>query len=229
MACPIFKTVTVTFIPPVPVPSGGYRVKWRVKGTSSYTTATGPFTSSPIILTNIPACEDIEGTIENDCGGTYSNPVVFTASKMATLVCGDTISRSNTSTQGYIYPKELIDLASTSASTINLNWVVGEVPNRISVFNSNNEQVASTGWKGTADYPGPWGLTLNTVNSGTISFLKASGDSRFFYLLVDHAGHPTMSDNWQVTIVCPNDINTPTGSSILPSGLFISNNNSILY
>jgi hypothetical protein len=202
MACPILKTVTVTFVPPAPAPSGGYRVKWRVKGAASYTTATGPFTSSPIVLTNIPACEDIEGTIENDCGGSYSNPVSFTASKVATMVCGTTVSRSNTSTQSYVYPKELIDLGATTSSTIYLNWSVGEIPNRIAVYNSENVQVANTGWKGSANYPGPWGSSLETANTGTLDFQKASGDGRFFYILADNAGHPTLGDNWQATLSC---------------------------
>jgi hypothetical protein len=224
MACPILKTVTVTFIPPAPAPSGGYRVKWRVKGTSSYTTATGPFTSSPIVLTNIPACEDIEGTIENDCGGSYSNPVAFSASKVATMVCGTTVSRSNTSTQSYIYPKELIDLSGTTSPTIYLNWSVGDIPNRIAVYNSENFQVANTGWKGSANYPGPWGSTLQTANTGTLDFQKASGDGRFFYILADNAGHPTLGDNWQATLSCvaSGGNNDSGGTTKVPTSISIT-------
>jgi hypothetical protein len=201
MACPITRTLTINFAPNG-TPANGYRVKWRVVGTSSYTTATGPFTTSPITVSDVPACDNIEGTIEGDCDGTYSTAVNFSAPKVTPLVCGSNISRSYSGSSFYIYPKELIDLQGVTSSSILVNWTVGDVPNRINIYNSADELIATTGWKGTANYSGPWGATLSTNANGTLSFDKASGDGRYFTINAETVGDGTFSDNWQASISC---------------------------
>lgn len=202
MACPITRTLTVNFVPNG-TPANGYRVKWRVVGTSSYTTATGPFTSSPITIPSVPACDNIEGTIEGNCNGTYSTAVNFSAPKVTPLVCGSNISRSYSGSSFYTYPKELIDLQGVTSSSILVNWAVGDVPNRINVYNSADELIATTGWKGTADYSGPWGANLSTNANGTLSFPKASGDGRYFTINAETiGGGGSFTDNWQASISC---------------------------
>ena len=214
MACPITRSLVLNFTPPIPAPANGYRVKWRVVGTPTYTTATGSFTSSPITLTGLPACDNIEGTIESSCSVTsFSAPATFTASKVNPLVCGSTVTRTNDSSQFYVYPKELIDLNGTTATTIYVNWVSNEVPNRINVYDSNNNLLVTTGWKGISATSGPWGANLNTATNGTIEFNRTAGDGRFFTLNAEHAGSATLSDNWQASISCTGSTGTGGGGS----------------
>lgn len=72
-------TLTVTFTPAVPTPSGGYRVKyWPTASPSSITTVTA--SSSPYVITGLTEL-DYSGTIEASCGGgLYSTPQSFSGS-----------------------------------------------------------------------------------------------------------------------------------------------------
>lgn len=207
MPCPITRSLVLNFTPPTPAPANGYRVKWRVVGTTQYTTAAGPFTSSPITLTNIPACDNIEGTIESSCSTTsFSAPASFSANKITALGCGSSVNRSQTTTTFYTYPKELVDLIGVTAQTVDVQWVSNDVPNRINVYDANNTLIASTGWKGVAAYTGPWSTpsspNLNTATSGTLTFDRTLGDGRYFSINAETAGHATLEDNWQATIAC---------------------------
>lgn len=203
MACPVLKTLNISFTAPSPIPQNGYRVKWRVVGTSTYTTAVGPFVSSPALVTNVPACENVEGTIEAVCGAVYSSVATFVATKEQTFVCGNTVSGSTLSPSFYIYPRKLVDL-NGSADSITINYDVSTIPNRINVYNSDNTLVVSSGWKGEASYAGPWGATLSTANTGSLNFLKstAGGDQRWYTINAEHAGNASVNDAWSATISC---------------------------
>lgn len=203
MSCPLLKTLRVSFTPPTSPPDNGYRVKWRVVGTSTYTTATGPFITSPVEITNIPACENIEGTVEAICGSSYSSVASFTATKETSYVCGNTITGTSSSASYITYPKRLFDLQG-SADEVTISYDVSGVPNRFNVYNSEDSLIISSGWKGTANYAGPWGNSLNTLTTGTVSFNKstAGGDQRWYYVTVEHAGNATTSDAWTATLSC---------------------------
>lgn len=203
MACPITKTLRVLFTAPQSAPSSGYRIRWRVVGTSTYTTAIGPFLSSPATINNVPACEDIEGTVESSCGGVFSTVVTFTATKEQSIVCGGNLSDSILSPTFVTYPQKLIDLQG-SADFITLNYDASTTPNRFSVYNSNNGLIVSSGWVGTAAYAGPWGASLSTSSSGTLTFTKstAGGDQRWYYLTVEHAGNANTTDAWTASVAC---------------------------
>jgi hypothetical protein len=71
-------TLTISFIPTSPAPINGYRVRYRVKGSSSaYTQMVPNATSSPVTITGLDNVE-YEGAIDADCGsGTFSSPVLF--------------------------------------------------------------------------------------------------------------------------------------------------------
>lgn len=203
MACPVLKTLSVSFTAPSPIPANGYRVKWRVVGTSTYTTAVGPFVSSPALVTNVPACENVEGTIEAVCGAVFSAVASFVAAKEETFVCGSSVSGTTSSSSFYIYPRKLVDL-NGSADSITINYDVATLPNRINVYNSENALVVTSGWRGTAAYAGPWGATLSTASTGSINFLKstAGGDQRWYTINAEHAGHASITDSWSATIAC---------------------------
>ena len=204
MACPILKTLRISFTAPNPVPDNGYRVKWRVVGTSTYTTATGPFTSSPVTLNNIPSCENVEGTVEAVCGATYSSVATFLAVKDTVYVCNASISGSTTSGAYYIYPKKVFDLQG-SGDTVTINYNAFDLPNRFNFYNSDNNLVGNSGWKGYSTFPGPWGTSLNTPATGSFSFSKAAtgGDGRWYYLTTEFVGTGTdTTDAWNATVAC---------------------------
>lgn len=240
MPCPITRSLVLNFTPPTPAPANGYRVKWRVVGTTQYTTAAGPFTSSPITLTNIPACDNIEGTIESSCSTTsFSAPASFSANKITALGCGSSVSRSQTTTTFYTYPKELVDLIGVTAQTVDVQWVSNDVPNRINVYDANNTLIASTGWKGVAAYTGPWSTpsspNLNTATSGTLTFDRTLGDGRYFSINAETAGHATLEDNWQATIACTagaggggGGVGTPT-YAVTPSVTSVNEGSSVVF
>lgn len=234
MACPILKTLRISFTPPVPAPDNGYRVKWRVVGTSTYTTVSQVFTTSPITLSNIPACENVEGTIESICGAVYSTVVTFSATKEQSYVCGSNITGGQLSSQFMTYPPRLID-TQNSGNTVVIAYNANDVPNRFNVYNSNNELVASSSWVGTASYAGPWGLTLNTSASGTLTINKstAGGDQRYYYIVVEHAGNASLADAWNIGISCSGtggSGGTPTATWVVtPSVSTVTEGNSVTF
>jgi len=202
MACPVTRTITINFNPSTPAPANGYRVRWRNVGSANYIIA-GTYTSSPVVLPNIPMCVAVEGTIENSCGNNdYSSSTLWSVPALSSTKCSNILVRSKLSPSFYIYPKELIDVDNSSSTNISLNYIANDTPNRFTVYNSDNTIVANSNWVGVADYAGPWGSSLNTDISGTLTFPKVSGDGRFFYLVVEHAGHATITDSWQVTLGC---------------------------
>jgi hypothetical protein len=202
MACPVTRTITINFNPSTPAPANGYRVRWRTVGSESFIIA-GNFNSSPVVLNNIPMCSAIEGTIENSCGNNdYSSSTVWSVPALTSTKCANILVRSKLSPSYYTYPKELLDVDNSASSTISLNYIANDTPNKFIVYNSDSTEVANSGWVGVANYAGPWGSILDTNISGSLTFPKASGDGRFFSLVVEHAGHATITDSWQVTLGC---------------------------
>lgn len=68
-------TLVITFTEPVPAPTNGYIVKYRIKGSAdAYTTVTS--STSPINIT-VADGVDYEGTIQSDCDGSVSPEIVF--------------------------------------------------------------------------------------------------------------------------------------------------------
>lgn len=81
--CNSFKTLTLNYTSPSIEPANGYVVKWRIAGSgNAYTTEPNKY-GNPIYIPNIPACYNIEGTIQADCGGSLSNPVSFAITSSA--------------------------------------------------------------------------------------------------------------------------------------------------
>lgn len=230
MACPILKTLQISFTAPNPVPANGYRVKWRVVGDSTYTTEIGPFVNSPVVLNNIPACVNVEGTIEAICGGSYSAVVSFTATKDQTYVCGNTITGSTLSSTFVIYPKKLLDLQG-SPDVITMSYDVSTLPNRFNLYNSDNTLIVSSGWKGVAAYSGPWGATISTPTTGTISFTKSQsgGDLRWYYMTAEHAGNANTTDSWTTTLSCAAGNGTTPTYSVTPSATSVNEGQTLTF
>ena len=73
------------------------------------------------------------------------------------------------------YPAKIINPSDTSTNVF--NWVALDRPNRFNVYN-NGSLISTSGWVGTANYPGPWGMSLSTPGSGSFSFSWTSTSNR---------------------------------------------------
>ncbi len=77
--------ITINYIPCIPAPANGYRLKWRVAGSDSPYTDEGNFTTTPIVFTDSinPAGTCYEGFLQSDCsdsgisgsGAALGNPI----------------------------------------------------------------------------------------------------------------------------------------------------------
>jgi hypothetical protein len=65
--CDKYRVLTLNYAPPTIEPTNGYVVQWRAVGENIWNTIEGVF-NNPILIPNVPACYNIEGTIQADCG-----------------------------------------------------------------------------------------------------------------------------------------------------------------
>lgn len=209
--CPITKTLTVSFTGSNPAPSNGYKVGYRKLGsTGNYTFVSPNPTTSPVVIPNVPVCEDLQVMIQSECDNSQvSSPQTQTVTAYTSQVCNAVISGNHTHNGFYAYDPYLLNVQG-AASTITLTYDVVSKPNRFSVYDDNDNLVVSSGWKGVANYAGPWGATLNTATTGSISFTKAAGKC-FYKLIVESVTDVSFADTFSVTFSCPNSAPvTPT-------------------
>lgn len=84
MSCSTFKTLQVSFLPPDIPPANGYLVKWRVVGDTTWNEVTQY--GNPVTIAGVPACFNIEGTIQANCGnGNLGFPINFAATGGTTI------------------------------------------------------------------------------------------------------------------------------------------------
>ena len=87
-------------------------------------------------------------------------------------------------------------------------------PNRFGVYDSNG-LVYSTGWKGFANYPGPWGSSLNTNTNGSENVCFTSLTGRYVQVDVGSADPANpVSDYFTWDLSC---LGTCPGASPTPS------------
>jgi len=85
LPCSTYKTLEISFNSPSIPPANGYIVKWRVVGQTNWNTVYQ--NQNPITIANVPACFNIEGTIQANCGnGNLGAEIIFAVSG-ATTVC----------------------------------------------------------------------------------------------------------------------------------------------
>lgn len=201
--CPITKSLQVAFTGSSPAPANGYIVKWRIDGSGNEYTQVYPNpTSSPVTITGVPACEDIEVVMQAQCANSQvSATQTIIATAYPSTGCGTTINASHTHNGYYLYPEYLLDLQA-AASNITLIYDVLNKPNRIRVYDDTNNVVADSDWRGVAAYGGQWGTSLNTPSTGTLSFVKASGKC-FYKLVIESITDVSFQDACQISITCP--------------------------
>lgn len=90
----------------------------------------------------------------------------------------------------------------SGTTTVNLQWTSGERPNRITLY-KDGLLIDSTGWRGYANYGGPWGSNLNTTQNGTMTFNPVPGSG---YRLRIEVGNwdplNPLTDNVSIQINC---------------------------
>jgi hypothetical protein len=129
---------------------------------------------------------------------------VFTSSNSASLRsagCGGSFSGSWANNGYHQYATDTIRLDSVAqGKTIKVYVSSYEVPNRFAVYDaSTGGIVASSSWMGYANYPGPWGMSLNTAQSGTLTFTR--GAAALYYFVVETSVNGT-SDSYYATVSC---------------------------
>jgi hypothetical protein len=210
--CPVTKTLTVNFTGITPAPAGGYTVKWNTPN-SSWTFVTPNPTTSPVTIPNVPVCEDVTVIMEAQCpnsSSTIQQSTVVTA--QTNYGCTSTITGSHTHSGTYTYPAYIINVTAATGS-INLNWSTSGdsgLPNKFTLYDSSNNLVSTTDWKGVAAFAGPWGSSLSTATTGTLTFTPTSG-SCYYKLVVESYTNSSVQDTFQVAVACP----TPS-STVVP-------------
>lgn len=198
--------LTIAFTAPSPAPVNGYRVRYRKVGTTSYNTISPYPTASPVVITGLENGVNYEGSIEAACAdGLFSSVVAFSAATPHSFVqCGASISNTYSGNNAYSYPAVYIDTFNPAITQLNISYDAVDRPNRFSVYDDENNLVATTGWKGTASYSGPWGASLSGATNGVLNVTRSAGVT--YYKLVIEAGPANLSnpinDGFSVGISC---------------------------
>lgn len=115
--------------------------------------------------------------------------------------CGGSFSGSWSTTGYHQYVQDSIKLDSVAiGATISLSVSSYDVPNRFTVTNgTTGSLVAASSWMGYTTNSGPWGMSLNTAETGTLTFTR--GSSSLYLLLVETVVNSD-SDSYSVSISC---------------------------
>jgi hypothetical protein len=199
--CPITKTLSVTFTGSTPAPSNGYIVKWAIpNGAWNYVTPNP--TSSPVSIPNVPACEDVTVVMQSQCDNSQvSSEQTIVATGSTLYDCGDTITASHTHNGYYQYAPYILDVRG-AAGTVSIAYDVIDKPNKITVYDDLNNQVATSDWKGVAAYGGQWGTSLNTPTTGFFTFTKTTGKC-FYKIVIESITDVSIQDSCTLNITCP--------------------------
>lgn len=123
-----------------------------------------------------------------------------TTMSSGTYGCGAFLNGTYGGSGSYTYSDYSLDLSSAaSGATISINVTSYDVPNKFDVYDAASNLVVSSAWMGYATYYGPWGASLNTPQSKTISFSKTSTS----YVLRVQTITQGYSDSWEASISCP--------------------------
>lgn len=118
----------------------------------------------------------------------------------STYTCGSN-ANDNYAVSGYHkYPTYTLDLSATDqGSTITVTVNSYDIPNKFTIYDANGTIIKQTNWMGYVNYSGPWGQSLNTPQSQSLTFIKTS---RASYSLVVETSIQSTSDSWTASISC---------------------------
>lgn len=205
--CTTVRDVIVTFNAANPAPANGYIVKWKLASDSLYTTVSPNPTASPVTIYSVPSCQNIDVSVESQCGpGFQSQPVTTTVTGLGVpLRCGCGYQGTADNMDFYIYPSVVLDFTGVqNGSTITLAYnAIGRI-NRFDIYNVTDATITVTSnWAGSADYPGPWGISNNTSPTGSIQFTYDQTKEYELRVQVGNADpNNQVNDSWDVTLGC---------------------------
>lgn len=117
--------------------------------------------------------------------------------------CSKTYTSSYTGSSFYIYPDQTLTITGTSVTGLSILCTEYDRPNRFSAYNTSG-LITTTGWVGTASYPGPWGSTLNNPGPKTMSFSYSSSSTPYYVRVEAGPADPSAptSDSYEFTVTC---------------------------
>ena len=191
-----------------PAPPGGYKIYYRVGGSSSPYQLAGSFYATPAVFydDNV-AGTCYEGFMVTDCGDdVFGNHIPFDT-------CSSTVTNPDNSSCGTSLNFETTDLAYTNLGLFDLH-VEGAVlvklvyntldrPNRFTLYEDGGN-IATSGWKGYAPYIGPWGSSLSTSPTGEMDFHPLPGKLYQVRIEAGNAGPSPydITDNFLLQVIC---------------------------
>lgn len=110
--CSTSRTLQISFTNPTIAPANGYIVNWRPVGTSVWNTVNQ--NQNPVTIAGVPACFNIEGTIQANCGNGNVGSIVNFSVTSSSSECRS-IQLLQTATYTYV------PCSGTTAVTVNNN------------------------------------------------------------------------------------------------------------
>jgi hypothetical protein len=145
------------------------------------------------------------------CTTTTSTSTTSTTSTTTATPCVDCgINQYGSYTPADFHTYPTASICATVSSSVNLDYDAYDRPNRFTVYDSIG-YITSSGWVGTATYPGPWGSSLSTSPTGNIPFVFGSTSGR--YMLVEAGPADSISpisDSYTWVLVCNTTTTTTT-------------------
>jgi hypothetical protein len=207
VTCNATRNLVISFNTVTPAPTNGYIVKWKRASQNTFTQVSPNPTSSPVTVNSIPACEDINVSVQSSCGpGFTSTEVTSTVTGLAIpLKCGCGYEGNIDIMTFYAYPFIALDFSGiVNGSLIKFGYNSVSRINRFDIYNVTDGTTATTSdWAGAANYPGPWGATINTPATGTIQFVYNSAKTYQLRVVVGAADPSNqLNDNWSISMAC---------------------------
>lgn len=159
---------------------------------------------------NIGSCVEPSPTPTNTTTPTQT-PTQTPTSTIAS--CNISKSGSYSGNDYHQYPDQ--SLSDSMTEYITFTWDSVDRPNRFTVYENGGFVRFTSGWVGTANYPGPWGASLSTPQSGFANICFQNLTGRYVKVEAGNASPTTpISDaySWSITCggICPSSTPTPT-------------------
>lgn len=125
-----------------------------------------------------------------------------------TCVCTSGAAYSGSSPAGlngfYIYPNQALSLGCAPVGdSVIIDCQPLDIPNTFSIVDQNGHLVASTNWIGNANYSGPWGSSIATLQANNYLGFVVTSSSNTYYLQVATAVSTSRgNDAWNASVTC---------------------------
>lgn len=214
--CTATRNISVSFTPATPAPANGYVIRYKKASETIWTTRPGGnVNSSPVTIFNVPACENINVSVQSSCGGGQTSSEVFAvaAGLGFPLKCGCTYQGTTEDLTFYQYASVPIDLTGVSnGSSVTLTYNAITRANKFDIYNETDLSVAATSnWVGDGGYSGPWSPGSPGLANGSVSFTYNSAKTYSLKVAVAGANpNNQTNDSWQVSLSCSTTPPPPT-------------------